>query len=279
MWDVALDSADCANHFVPTMVKPDMKRTRRSGFTLVELLVVIAIIAVLAALLLSALSSAKGRAKRMICLNNLKQLVIAWTVYAGDNGGRIASCVPYHEPLVANTNAWAVGNAQTVPQNPSYGQVDAGVVDATNLNCLARGTLFAYTKAPAIYRCSMDNRTLGGVPYVRSYSMNNWMNGMSPAAWNPFLDPSRHVYEKDSNLPAPAQLFVFVDEDPASINDAMFVVIMDPGYDLNDFPTRVHMTGYPLSFADGHAEAFKITGDGTSAQDVTALQNAAYIAW
>jgi hypothetical protein len=195
--------------------------------------------------------------------------------------------VPYHLPICDNTNAWVLGNAQTVPQDPSYGQVDPGAVDATNAACLSRGTLFPFTKAPGIYRCALDNRTLGGVPYVRSYSMNNWMNGLSPALWDGGLDPSRKVYQKESDLAAPAKLFVFMDEDPATVNDALFVVIIDSGYDLNDFPTRVHKTGYPLSFADGHAEAFKffthetteISDDGTVNQDVVNLRNAAYISW
>ena len=72
-----------------------------------------------------------------------------------------------------------------------------------------------------------------------------------------------------------------MDEDPGTINDALFVVIIDSGYGMNDFPTRAHKTGYPLSFADGHAESFKWLGtDGeVDEQDVINLQNAAYISW
>jgi prepilin-type N-terminal cleavage/methylation domain-containing protein len=256
-----------------------MKSQNRGGFTLIELLVVIAIIAILAALLFPALSAAKANAKRMVCLNNLKQLATAWTMYYGDNNSQLASCVPYHLPIATNLNAWVVGNAQTVPQDPSYGELNSGVVDATNPACLSRGTLYPYTKAPGIYRCSLDDRSLDGVPYVRTYSMNNWMNGLSPAEWQPDLNPTNEVYTKDSSLPAPATLFVFVDEDKDSINDAMFVVILDLGYGLNDLPTRRHRTAYPLSFADGHAEAFKwiSTGATPDDQDVFNLQHAAYV--
>ena len=60
--------------------------TAGSGFTLIELLVVIAIIAILAAMLLPALASAKARAQRMQCLNQMRQLGMGFTLFASDHG-------------------------------------------------------------------------------------------------------------------------------------------------------------------------------------------------
>ena len=81
--------------FYHTTSRPHAHDMRRShGFTLIELLVVIAIIAILMAILMPALNRARLQGKRAACMGNLKQLTLAWIMYADENDDKIPSANP-----------------------------------------------------------------------------------------------------------------------------------------------------------------------------------------
>jgi prepilin-type N-terminal cleavage/methylation domain-containing protein len=250
---------------------PDAK----AAFTLIELLVVIAIIAILAAMLLPALSLAKTNAQKIACMNNIKQLGAAWTMYNGDTRGKISSCWPYDPTTgVINSNAWVLGVACSANIPSPFGVVDPGELDCTNKDAISRGSLFPYSRSYAIYRCPGDQRAVAGVPVLRSYSMNNWMNGEPFADIANDFDTTHCLFQTDSGISKPSQLYVFIDEDDSTINDGMFVVYMNPAQGAQDEPSLRHKTGYPLAFADGHTEIFNLIN---SNQDLLKLENIATV--
>lgn len=228
---------------------------KRSGFTLVELLIVISIIATLAGLLLPALAKAKSKGYRVSCLNNLKQMNIAWLSYSHDQG-RLPETYFFHPTGAINTNTWVRGS---VDDQPVFGRVDPGMHDSTNVNALQAGTLWKYLSSPNIYRCPADRSHKGGVPRVRSYSINSWMGGMHL----PGQDNYR-VFRKEADIvdPSPADAAVFIDEHENSINEGWFVIDM-LGRGFFDAPSTRHGNSFTLTFADGHAEAWKLLSAGT----------------
>ena len=253
-----------------------LNQERAAGFTLIELLVVIAIIAILAAMLLPVLSSAKLKTQKIACLNHLKQLQTAWIMYNGESEGHIPTCEPFDPTTLAiNTTAWVRGVAAILSPPGAFGQVDPGVLDCTNQHALALGTLYSYLSQPGVYRCPSDTREVNGTPYVRSFSMNNWMNGEPFADSANNLDLGHRLFKTESSITSPSSLYVFIDEDAGTINDGMFVVYMNPANGLQDQPSLRHKTGYPLTFADGHAEVYRFYGAG---QDLANLENAATVA-
>ncbi|MGO8674670.1 MAG: prepilin-type N-terminal cleavage/methylation domain-containing protein [Limisphaerales bacterium] len=232
-----------------------------SGFTLIELLVVIAVIAILAAMLLPALSRAKARAYSINCLSNLKQLEVCWHLYAVDN----RDLLPPNDSIndVTSTNGANYVDAKSLSWCPDHPMTD------TTASNLMQGVLFQYNTSVAIYHCPSDHSTIqaaDGTPLPqlrnRSYNMSQSVNG-----YPQYTDPEGILavlpcWDRYTliNGPSPAQVFVFIDENPNTELDSQFgnpVGLPFWPVEWFDMPSDRHNLGANLSFADGHVEHWR----------------------
>lgn len=238
-----------------------------AGFTLIELLTVIAVIGILAVLLLPEFSKGKLKAQEARCLSNVNQLSLAAKMYADDNQGKLVSSWPLGTGSnnLVNPYSWCPGWASTAPQDLQYGPTPE--FSATNEYALHQGKLWDYVKTATVYRCPADNRQLGGMPVIRSYSMNAWMNGKSygdPTGKSDFITPQKDItltytlFRVENQISQPSKLWCLIDEDESSINDSMFMVDMSEQNTIRDMPSNRHGQSYVITFADGHGEFNKL---------------------
>jgi prepilin-type N-terminal cleavage/methylation domain-containing protein/prepilin-type processing-associated H-X9-DG protein len=250
-------------------------RVNVCGFTLIELLVVIAIIAILASLLLPALSRAKQQSTNSLCIANEKQLALAWLSYNQDNNGHF----PADEEGDWTTQDMSAQGIKIKPWCNGWLTYDGGTAGSdTNTAFLVSGqytSMGPYCGSPGIFKCPVDpscafGRT--GPPRVRSVSMNqaigididgtttsigDWLGGGNNGP-GPY---KIYVTESDMSRPSPANLFIFVDEHPDSINDGGFAVEMadidDTSATWVDHASCLHDGACGFSFCDGHAVVHK----------------------
>lgn len=244
---------------------------KQRGFTLIELLVVIAIIALLLALLMPALEKARELGRRAVCLGNLKDMALAWMMYADDNDGKIVNGEAGDAPRqrydsVANKTyreePWAY---ETDPTNS-----DPAIRSSYNQEQqIKNGALFSYTKNPKVYRCPG-----GKANHMRTYSITNPLNGQ------PFDNQSAMYWVKNRSLVRrPHERVVFIDEGQTFVNSNAnpgTTINGMTGYNIGDSfkidydqnrwenppPTR-HGGGATVAFADSHTAHRKWSGKDT----------------
>jgi prepilin-type N-terminal cleavage/methylation domain-containing protein len=249
----------------------------RHGFTLIELLVVIAIIAILAALLLPVLAKAKTRAQGIVCLSNMKQLQLAAMLYGSNNSDSVPANVElrYGGDTLSHTggnnangpgpnwvdgvlNSPINGNIQEDPVGCSQNDFFLGVLgnSATinGVNYSLIGSIGKYANAAGVFHCPADiyqdptwHKTRN-----RSCSANAWVDGTGAGGGG------HKVFSKFSDFAGgilgATDCFVYLDENPPSLNDGWFLYHFGTPPTVNDCPAVNHGFSSSFSFADGHAE-------------------------
>lgn len=213
----------------------------QKAFTLIELLVVIAVIAVLMAILMPALNRAREQGQRAACMGNLKQLGLAWTMYAGENNSKIVCGNAANGP-----GQWARydpvnGHAKEEPWVYRDDNIPNGD-DELEKEALRKGALYPYTKQESLYRCPTGLRG-----EMRTYSITFAMNGICHAEVENAGWRGKYI-KKTTDIKKPTDRIVFIDE--GYITADSFAVHYTREEWFDDPPVR-HGVGTTVTYADG----------------------------
>ena len=254
-------------------------RRKFSGFTLIELLVVIAIIAILAAMLLPALAKARLRATSAACLNNLKELGLAWVMYADDNNDLMVNLSTYFSDskgnLTVTTTPWGApwrtdlyNNQQSPAPNKN---TQAGWIAAIQQGYIKPeptidGPLYRYAPNANIMHCPSDKHDnykftpgSGGPFCFDSYSGSQYLNGEGH---------SGNCIFKKSAILHPTDRFIWIESSDSRGENVGSWGLTISGNQANGFqgstfadaydaPAVFHITSANFNFCDGHAEVHK----------------------
>lgn len=204
----------------------------RRAFTLIELLVVIAIIAVLMAVLMPALNRAREQGKRAACLNNVKQMVLAWNLYADDNDSKIVN---------GNTSTGSAYNKDGTCWVYWPGR---GATEEERIDGVQRGLLYTYCPNLKLYKCPTGIRG-----EIVTYAIVDSMNG-----YDAIPGAAGQVVKSRMQIQHPQRRAVFLDE--GRLSPASWTIWYDQERWWDQITAR-HGDGTNFAFADGHSEYWK----------------------
>lgn len=228
---------------------------KKSAFTLIELVVVIAIIAILLAVFIPSLRLARERGQRAVCLSNLRQLTIAWTLYADDNDGKLvwaASGTTEQSGLVGWVGpAFAFSNNRSeVLQNPEKGPLWPYIQDIDIYRCPSgrAGSVVTYEIVSAANGSDLNGTGCDYQTYMHKMRSSDIGNSVGSTVL-------RLNWLTDIRTPPMGQRAIFVDQGYRV--HFYHVPYLQPHWDRLHPPPIHHAEGVTLSMADGHAEYWK----------------------